>query len=126
MEDCGQQEHALFTHNFYTSEKLTTSLLQRNCHLVGTIRSNRRGFPEQMKRDMKAFERHDDRGSIRYVQAGQILHEQQKDKCVASMVSTAHTGQDSVLVRQQGKDATGHHIELHVPQCVSVSDYSTS
>ena len=43
----------IYTDNFYTSPALTESLRERGFHLVGTVRSNRRGFPQELKADTK-------------------------------------------------------------------------
>lgn len=44
MDEFENQGYVLFADNFYTSTALATSVLQRRIQLVGTFRTNRRGF----------------------------------------------------------------------------------
>ena len=41
------RDYVLFTDNFYTSIKLAKHLRRYNTHLVGTVRTNSIGFPNQ-------------------------------------------------------------------------------
>ena len=113
----------LYTDNFYTSPALAQSLLERGFHLVGTIRTNRRGFPVQLKADTKDFEKHAPRGAMRYVRDGNMLFQQWKDRRVVSMLSTVHKGNSHVYVTRHSK-VMGHHVEQNIRQPESIRDYN--
>ena len=113
----------LFTDNFYTSPALAESLLERGSHLVGTVRTNRRGYPMQLKTDLKNFEKHAERGETRYVREGNILVQQWKDRRVVSMLSTVHRGDSHVMVTRHTK-VNGQHVELNIRQPTCVRDYN--
>jgi len=40
--------HTLCTDNWYTSIELAKKLIAENTHLIGTMRSNRRGIPKDL------------------------------------------------------------------------------
>ena len=44
------QRYILFTDNYYTSQALALSLTSEDAALVGTVNSNRQGFPEELKK----------------------------------------------------------------------------
>ena len=86
------QGYTFVTDNFYTSAALGETMTQHGSHLVGTIRTNRRGFPAALKNDTKLFLRQADRGATRYVRQGDAVIQQWKDKRVVSVLSTFHHG----------------------------------
>ncbi|XP_014476746.1 PREDICTED: piggyBac transposable element-derived protein 4-like isoform X2 [Dinoponera quadriceps] len=46
--DLFDKGHTLYTGNWYTSLELAEKLINKNIHLVGTLRSNRQGNPQQV------------------------------------------------------------------------------
>lgn len=48
MADCLDKGATLYTDNWYTSIELAEKLLDRNTHLVGTLRKNRKGIPKEV------------------------------------------------------------------------------
>ncbi|CAK9796190.1 hypothetical protein ANTQUA_LOCUS658 [Anthophora quadrimaculata] len=46
--DLFDKGHTLYTDNWYTSLELAEKLINKNIHSVGTLRSNRRGNPQQV------------------------------------------------------------------------------
>ena len=96
------QGYILFTDNYYTSQALALTLTSEDTALVGTVNSNRQGFPEELK-NVKTFQRHGDRGDMRYVRADGILYVQWLDKRVVKMLSTFHSATNSVEVRRMVK-----------------------
>ena len=120
-----KQNYVIFTDNFYTSAQLADTLLGKGIYLVGTIRSNRRGFPRLLKDDMKKFEKKADRGETRYVRDGNKLYQQWKDKRVVSMLSTVHKGHEHVTVARKSKaDGQFQVVQINQPKCIG--DYNSS
>ena len=72
--------YVLFTDNFYTSPALAASLRGRGIYLVGTVKTNRRGFPAELSQDTQLFEKCAERGSTRYVRRNDTLFQQWKDQ----------------------------------------------
>ena len=122
MEGLGNQGYVVFTDNYYTSTALADILRERGIELVGTCRTNRAGFPHAL-RNVKEFERHGQRGDMRYVRQGGILYQQWLDKRVVTMLSTYHKGDEPVLIERHTK-AGGHHVELLLLQPESIRDYN--
>ena len=120
-EHLADARRVVYTDNFYTSPVLVQSLLlERGFHLVGTIRTNRCGYPVQLKADTKNFEKHAPCEAVRY---GNMLLLQGKDRRVVSMLSTVHKGNSHVYVTRYSK-VMGHHIERHIRQPESIRDYN--
>ena len=121
---CGSlhnNNHILFTDNYYTSAALATSLLEKNIYVVGTVRTNRQGFPDILKSDAKKLEKYADRGATRYARDNQILFQQWKDNRVVSMLSTVHRGNKYTTVTRNVK-VNGQYQQLEVkqPECISL------
>ena len=68
----------LFFDNFYTSVQLMRDLVGKGIRACGTIITNRKGFPPQLK-NVKEFEKKSNRGDIRWVREGDILSMQWRD-----------------------------------------------
>ncbi|XP_022837335.1 piggyBac transposable element-derived protein 4-like [Spodoptera litura] len=96
-EDRFERGHTLFTDNWYTSITLARQLLQREMHLVGTVRKNRKGLPKEvidakLKRgEYKAAESNDGITCLKW-----------KDKRDVYVLSTKHTDR-FVNIQQRGK-----------------------
>ena len=89
------QGYQLFTDNYYTSYVLATSLINNGTELVGTVRANRRGFPDRLK-NTKILERYGSSGDMRYERADDIVFVQWLDKRVVTVLSTMHSATDFV------------------------------
>ena len=96
------QGYRLFTDNYYTSHALAESLIASNTDLVGTVRSNRHGFPDRLKQS-KHFERHGARGDMRYERVGRTVYVQWLDKRSVTVLSTFHVATDAVQVPRMVK-----------------------
>jgi len=96
MDKYGGAGRTLCTDNFYTSVKLAEKLLQQQTHLVGTLRSNRRGLPKSIttaqlkKGDVVAVENN----------AG-ITVLKWKDKRDVLMLSTMHNADVTEICRKR-------------------------
>ena len=89
------QGYQLFTDNYFTSYVLATSLINNGTELVGTVRANRRGFPDRLK-NTKILERHGTSGDMRYERPDDIVFVQWLDKRVVTVLSTMHSATDFV------------------------------
>ena len=62
--------HVIYTDNFYTSPTLAYNLRQRGIGLVGTVRTNRKGYPK----DLAAMKKKDlQRGEFQWRMSGDLL-----------------------------------------------------
>lgn len=73
-----------YTDNFHTFPALAENLLNRRSSFVGTVHSNRRGFPLELKADLKYFEKQAQQGETCYLPGENILIQQCKDHRVVS------------------------------------------
>lgn len=93
----------LFTDRFYTSPHLAMALHEWNIHITGTVQTNRKNFPEQLKNpklcqyEVKAFQKR-----------GKIMALSFFDKRVVSMISTYHnpTTETVTRIRKKGVSET--------------------
>ena len=97
------QGYIFVTDNFDTSASLGKTMTQHGSHLVGTIRTNRRGFPAALKNDTKLFLKQADHEATWYVRQGDAVIQQWKDRRVVSEFSTFHRGHASALVTRNVK-----------------------
>ena len=74
----------LFTDRFYTSPELALYLAKCNTTITGTIQSNRRGLPEEIRRDS----RKKTRGNIDAYRVGRIMAMEWTDKRRVLMLTT--------------------------------------
>jgi len=118
------QGYVMFTDNFYTSGALAKSLRAKGTQLVGTIKLNRTGVPASLKENIKQFDKHAERGTMRYARDGPILYVQWKDKRSVTVLSTIHSAVDSVNIIRNTK-VDGQHVALEVKQPQCISDYNS-
>lgn len=108
--------YCLFFDNFFTSILLLKRLLAKKLFGCGTIRQNRKYFPEAMKK-VKL-----DAGEFTSVQADDFSISQWRDrgKKPVSVASTMHNSDETTKVRRTTK--TGEKQELACPK--SIADYN--
>ena len=90
------QGYHLYVDNFYTSVTLFKDLFAMGVGATGTIRENRRDFPENFK-DSKVWAKGKDRGSVRWGRDPPCLALQWLDNKVVSMLTTI----DNANVKKQ-------------------------
>ena len=90
--------------------------------IVGTLKLNRTGIPENLKH-VKMFDKHAARGTMWYEQEGDTLFVQSKDRRTVTMLSTVHSGNDSVQVTRNTK-VNGEHVVLQLNQPKCIQDYN--
>ena len=118
------QGYSLYTDNYYTSHVLANSLLSNKSHLVGTVRSNRTGFPQPLK-NVKDLERKGKRGDIRYVRDHNIVYVQWLDKRVVTVLSTKHQAtarNDAQRIVKQNNT----WVQQAIKRPAAIADYNTN
>ena len=112
----------LYTDKYYTSHTLANTLQQQQSHLVGTVRSNRTGFPDVLQ-NTKVLQRYGARGDMRYVRDENICYIQWLDKRVVTVLLTKHLATDR-------DDATrtvridGQWMKQPVPRPLAIAEYN--
>ena len=123
MQPLSGQGYQLYTDNFYTSPGLFSDLSDNhNTVAAGTCQTDRRGFPDVLK-NVKPFQRHAERGSIRFVSDGNIVHLEWKDKRPVTVISTMHSAVDFVnVIRKVKENNVVRDLELKKPKLID--DYN--
>lgn len=101
----GGKYHRLFVDNYYMSIPLCHQMLEKDIYVTGTVRSNRRGLPEDIKSARRL------RGSMVAKTNGEILAMSWVDRKQVRMLTT-HSSAALVSVRRAGGQDT------RVPQMV--------
>ncbi|XP_065188227.1 piggyBac transposable element-derived protein 4-like [Sycon ciliatum] len=98
LQPLSGQGYKLYTDNFYTSPHLFSDLFENHkTAAAGTCQVNRRGFPAVLK-NTKTFQRRAERGKMRFVRGGDLLHLQWMDKRPVTVISTMHSAADYVNI----------------------------
>ena len=118
------QGYSLYTDNYYTSHALANTLLSCNSHLVGTVRSNRTGFPQALK-NVKDFEKKGKRGDIRYVVSNSIAYVQWLDKRVVTVLSTKHRATDQNDAQRTVR-VNNQWVQQSIKRPAAIADYNTN
>ena len=116
------QGYHLFFDNFYTSVQLMRDLVGKGIRACGTIITNRKGFPPQLK-NVKEFEKKSNRGDVRWVREGDILSMQWRDNKTVSFLSSIHHSNGFGFVHRRSK-VNGQYRKLNVRQPKLVKDYN--
>ncbi|XP_055885721.1 piggyBac transposable element-derived protein 4-like [Biomphalaria glabrata] len=117
------QGYRLFFDNFYTSFVLVIDLFKKGIVACGTIISNRKGFPTELK-NVKQWEKVSKRGDMRWVRQDQVLAMQWRDNKTVSLVSTMHSANEFNYVNRRTKN-NGVFEQLKVKQPQLVGDYNS-
>lgn len=107
IEDLLEEGRTLYVDNFYTSVPLAYKLLEKQTHLVGTLRSNRKFIPQEIKNAKLA------RGEIIAKESPEgVTILKWRDKRDVQMLSTCHLGTETVVTRNR------QQIEKIKPKCI--------
>ena len=106
--------HCVYMDNFFTSVPLFFHLLQENIYACGTLRSNRRYLPDDLRKVMTKGV--GERGEYVYRQDGNLVVTVWQDTKPVSMLSTNWDPTDTVKVNRKRKD--GSRIEVNCPNVV--------
>ena len=99
-ESYRNKHHQLFCDNFFTSPALFYELHRHGVYVCGTVRSDRRGFPADLK--WLRLER----GSHEFRQRGNLGAVVWQDKRQVCVLSTMHNPADTTQVQRKEKNGT--------------------
>ena len=105
----GKKYH-IYCDNFFTSPDLFSELESRQLYACGTVRSNRRGFPDQLQGVSLS------RGKCCFRQKGNLVATVWQDKRQVTMLSTLCDGDATKPVKRREKDGT--EVCVDCPQCI--------
>ena len=114
--------YRIFFDNFYTTVKLLKDLFLMGIGACGTILSNRRGFPYELK-NVKQFEKNSRRGDYRWCRDKEVLTVQWRDNKTISVMSTFHDSNDTVNVTRRTK-VNSKFQRIEVKQPMAIKDYN--
>ena len=117
----GQGYH-LYLDNFYTSNKLVSDLYSQGTPSTGTVKVNRRGFPECLK-DTKVWARKGKRGDLRWIRHSPVLTLQWIDSKPVSLLTSLYSANDQVTCKRRTKQH-GVYSELTLPQPLAIHEYN--
>ena len=111
--------HFLYFDNYFSSVDLASKLLKRNTYSVSTTRTNREGWPQQLK-DTKHLNKTLTRGHHRsvVVDDGRVECMAWKDNKVVSMINTLSPPTSMTTVKRKGKD--GQSSQIPCPESIKL------
>ena len=120
--DLGGLNHHLYMDNFYCDPHLFNQLMVSNIHCCGTVKANRKGFPQDIVIS-KQQERHLERGHYQWRMNEQLLAMSWFDKRSVYLLSTIHPpkNEDGSLPTTQRRTRNGEQIDVPCPP--AHSDY---
>ena len=92
-----EKGYHIFADRLYTSVDLAETLYKKRTYLTGTIQTNRRNLPPQLKEKMQV-------GDIRAFRSNNIMVLNWRDKRVVTMISTCYKGNLTAEKRVRGRD----------------------
>ena len=107
-----KQGYKLLTDNYYTSHSLAQALEANDSELVGTVRSNRLGFPDRQK-STKQFEEKGSSGDMHYEHDSNIVYVQWLDKRAVTVLSTMNSAIE-YTDKQEKEESTESYMTRHV------------
>ena len=120
MEPYQGKGHRLFIDNFYTSPALVYDLLQKGTFSAGTIRTNRKQFPNELKVDKKAKKNVLEVGNYRFATYEDLTLVLWHDRRDVYLLSSMHSmSVETVLKRPKGGKE-----KVPVPCPTSICDYN--
>ena len=121
------QGYLAFFDNFYTSPTLVNALYAVGIGATGTLRLNRSGVPDAVKKLAAALNKRDAaRGTGYYIreQGSRIVYCCWKDKECVTVMSTAYPGHTDSTAKRRGKDQSGQFTSIEVPLPSAIRYYN--
>ena len=114
--DCGR---SIYVDNYYTSIELAHKLLERNTHLVGTLRKNRKNNPKDViNKKLKKGESYSQESNT-----GVVVTKWQDKRDVLTL-STKHTGQMVTVPSRRNAEAEKPDVVADYNTCKAFIDLS--
>ena len=116
--------HELYTDNWYTSLAMCLFLQSRDIYVCGTTRSDRKGYPQELK-NLKAKDLQRGDSDLR-VYKGHVAFTW-KDNKIVHFLSSVHSPEEVAVVQRKTKERqTGQFVEIDVPAHKIVLDYNAN
>ena len=104
----GLDGHQLYTDNYYTSPEVYLQLFNNGINCCGTVRTNRRGFPQEL---VKSKRDKPNRGYYDYLSNGPLLAAAWYDRRYVYFLSTMHVGaSQGDTVKRRNPDGTSTNV----------------
>jgi len=104
----GLEGHRLFTDNYYTGPEVYLELYKRGNNSCGTVRTIRRGFPEEL---IKPKRQRQERGYYDYLSHGPLLAATWYDRRYVHFLSTMHVAEfPGITVRRRNPDGSATNV----------------
>ena len=116
------QGYRIYMDNFYTSPQLLKDLFLQKTHATGTMASNRKGFPEQIKVLSKQYSSKP-RGSGIYMRDNEVVYTVWKDTKCVTVGTNQHPGHSDTTVERNWK-AKGKRQKKDVPIPIAIHRYN--
>jgi len=110
------QGYRIYMDNFYTSPQLLKDLYENKTYATGTMASNRRGFPSQVKNKIGQF-KNKPRGSGLYMRDDKSVYVVWKDTKLVTVGTTEHGG------HSEGKVMEGQRWPATKKRCTHTTCY---
>jgi hypothetical protein len=107
---------------FYSSVVLYSHLFTSGTGAVGTILSNRRGYPKNFRNDLPS---NAERGLIRWFRKDNIVFISWKDKKEVKLISSVHSASDVSVCNRQIREHGKSWEKVQIPQPQAIKDYNT-
>ena len=109
----GLDGHQLYTDNYYTSPEVYLQLFNNGINCCGTVRTNRRGFPQEL---VKSKRHKPNRGYYDYLSNRTLLAAAWYDRQYVYFLSTMHVGaSQGDTVKRQNPDGTSTKLMFLAP-----------
>ena len=121
------QGYLAFFDNFYTSPTLINDLHDVGIGATGTLRLNRSGIPDAVKKLATALNKKDvARGTGYYIRerGSKLVYCCWKDNQCVTVLSTAYPGHTVSTAKRRGKDQSGQFASIDVPLPSAIQHYN--
>ncbi len=122
MQPFLNQGYHLYLDNFYTSPQLVRDLFLQGTPCTGTVKVNRKDFPECLSNAEK-WAKLGQRGDVRWVRHSHVLALQWVDCKPVSILTTLYSANDKVSCKRKVKK-NGVFSEVILPQPLAIHEYN--
>ena len=120
MEPYQGKGHLLFMDNFYTSFDLVYDLKKKGTYSAGTVRSNRKNFPEALKVDKKTKKNVLEIGNFRFATFEDVTAVLWRDRRDVHVLSSMHNRSVETVMKRP----KGGRDKVQIPCPTAIHDYN--